>query len=81
MAAREELRRQLAESNASFSDLRRKLTDLETRLQGQQRMLEQANATLADANRRLVAALEIAIILLTGAMLFQRVERTAVDTV
>jgi lipopolysaccharide transport system permease protein len=28
-----------------------------------------------------VAALEIAIILLTGAMLFQRVERTAVDTV
>ena len=53
VAAREEQRRQIADSAAVFTDLKRKLADLETRLQAQQRMLEQAGNSLLEANRRL----------------------------
>lgn len=52
--AREEQRRQLAESGAAFSDLGRRLGELSSRLQFQQRLLEQNTAAVADANRRLV---------------------------
>lgn len=55
VAAREEQRRQLADSAIIYADLKRKLADLETRLQAQQRMLEQASMSSTEANRRLTA--------------------------
>lgn len=50
VAAREEQRRQLAESSAAFAEIRRKLADT------QQSILEQTGSAMAAANRRLLAA-------------------------
>lgn len=55
VAAREEQRRQLADSNQALTDIRRKLADIDTRLQAQQRVIEQTAGTLTEANKRLVA--------------------------
>jgi chromosome segregation ATPase len=55
LAAREEQRRQLDENGVAFADMRRKLVDLDLRLQAQQRLLEQKASVLTDTTRRLYA--------------------------
>ena len=53
LAAREEQRRQLDDNGVAFSGLRRKTEELESRLQAQQRLIDQGNVALNNAIRRL----------------------------
>lgn len=53
LAAREEQRRQLDENGVAFTDLRRELADLESRLQAQLPLLEQNASGLNDTSLRL----------------------------
>ncbi|HEX4986625.1 MAG TPA: YbgF trimerization domain-containing protein [Burkholderiales bacterium] len=55
LAAREEQRRQLDESGLAFADLRRRATELETKLREQQQTLEQGSAAFDEVARRLAA--------------------------
>ncbi len=53
IAARDEQRRQLEQNGVAFAELRRKAADLETRLQAQQRLMDQSATAFADAILRL----------------------------
>ena len=55
IAAREEQRRQLDENGAAFAELRRKSAELDSKLQAQQRVMEQGASAFNDAMRRLSA--------------------------
>lgn len=53
VAVREEQRRQLAENGAAFGDIRRKSAEMDSRLQAQQRLMEQNAIAFNEAIRRL----------------------------
>ena len=55
IATREEQRRQLDQNGTAFAELRRKNAELDSRLQAQQRVLEQRAVSFNDAVRRLSA--------------------------
>jgi chromosome segregation ATPase len=54
IGAREEQRRQLYENGIAFAELKRKFAELDSRLQAQQRLLEQNVSASNDGNRRLM---------------------------